>query len=139
MGYSYTMKKIIYIETPKGSFVKRNERQRVDFVSPIPCPFNYGHIKGEIGGDGDPLDVILLGDAVAAGVELSAELIGCVRFLDGGQQDDKWIAVQEGFPSRRERIQIGLFFQLYALAKRISAPLRGSSCQSAVLDIEYYK
>ena len=46
------MKKIIYIETPKGSFVKRNEQQRIDFVSPLPCPFNYGHIKGEVGGDG---------------------------------------------------------------------------------------
>ena len=48
----------IYIETPRGSFVKRNEHGRVDFISPVPCPFHYGHVIGFDGGDGDPLDAL---------------------------------------------------------------------------------
>ena len=132
------MKKIIYIETPKGSFVKRNEQQRIDFISPLPCPFNYGHIKGEVGGDGDPLDVLLLGESVPLGTELSAQIVGCVYFIDCGKQDDKLIAVQIGEPSKTDKRNIKLFFHFYALLKRFSASLRGSSCQSAVLNIEYY-
>jgi len=133
------MKKIIYIETPKGSFVKRNEHQKVDFISPFPCPFNYGHIKGEIGGDGDPLDALLLGEHRPLGSEVLAEVVGYVHFIDGGQQDDKLILHQAGTPTLFERMMVYRFFQLYAQLKRISAPLRGTSCQSKLLSIEYYR
>ena len=47
----------------------------------------------ENGGDGDPLDVIVLGPAVPRGTVLKARLIGMIRMLDGGEQDDKLIAV----------------------------------------------
>jgi inorganic pyrophosphatase len=132
------MKKIIYIETPKGSFVKRNENQMIDFVSPLPCPFNYGHIKGEIGGDGDPLDALLLGGRVAIGTEVTVNVVGCVHFIDCGKQDDKFIVMQHGAPTRKDKRKIKLFFLFYAFLKRISAPIRGYSCQSTVLNIEYY-
>ena len=65
---------IIVIETPKGSFVKRNEHGQTDFISPFPCPFNYGHIKGKIGGDGDPLDGLLLGQVRKTAMKLKLKL-----------------------------------------------------------------
>jgi hypothetical protein len=34
----------VLIEIPRGSFVKRGSTGHVDFVSPLPCPFNYGSV-----------------------------------------------------------------------------------------------
>ena len=67
-------------------------------VEYLSYPGNYGMIPRtllpeESGGDGDPLDVIVLGPAVPRGTVLKARLIGMIRMLDGGEQDDKLIAV----------------------------------------------
>lgn len=67
-------------------------------VKYLSYPGNYGMIPRtllpkEKGGDGDPLDVIVLGPAVPRGTVLQAQLIGMMRMLDGGEQDDKLIAV----------------------------------------------
>ena len=61
-------------------------------------PGNYGSIPGtalpkELGGDGDPLDVIVLGQAVPRGEIVNVRLIGVLKMLDGGEQDDKLVAV----------------------------------------------
>lgn len=61
-------------------------------------PANYGAIPGtalpkEYGGDGDPLDVLVLGEAAPRGSVLSVRLIGVLKMLDRGEQDDKLIAV----------------------------------------------
>ena len=32
----------VVIEAPCGNFLKRGSAGHVDFVSPLPCPFNYG-------------------------------------------------------------------------------------------------
>jgi inorganic pyrophosphatase len=32
----------VVIEVPRGSFIKRGSTGHVDFISPLPCPFNYG-------------------------------------------------------------------------------------------------
>ena len=61
-------------------------------------PGNYGMIPQTLlseasGGDGDPLDVIVLGPAIERGRVVSVKLIGVLRLLDGGEQDDKLIAV----------------------------------------------
>lgn len=47
----------------------------------------------DLGGDGDPLDVIVLGDAIARGEIIGVRLIGMLRMTDDGQQDNKLIAV----------------------------------------------
>jgi hypothetical protein len=31
----------VVIEVPRGSFVKRGSSGSIDFISPLPCPFNY--------------------------------------------------------------------------------------------------
>ena len=72
-------------------------------VQYLPYPGNYGMVPRtllpkELGGDGDPLDVIVLGDAAARGAVVKARVIGVLKMLDDGEQDDKLIAVIEGSP-----------------------------------------
>jgi inorganic pyrophosphatase len=66
-------------------------------------PGNYGMIPRtllpkELGGDGDPLDVIVLGPAVERGSVIKCKIIGVLELLDRGEQDDKLIAVLEDTP-----------------------------------------
>lgn len=61
-------------------------------------PGNYGSIPGtalpeDLGGDGDPLDVIVLGQAAPRGARLDIRLIGVLKMTDEGQQDDKLLGV----------------------------------------------
>jgi inorganic pyrophosphatase len=72
-------------------------------INYLPYPSNYGMIPGtlqseEEGGDGDPLDVIVLGPALEAGSDIPVRFIGVLKLLDGGEIDDKLIAVSEGNP-----------------------------------------
>ena len=50
------------------------------------------------GGDGDPLDILVLGPPVERGSVLSCKLIGVLYLKDRGEQDDKLIAVAENSP-----------------------------------------
>lgn len=66
-------------------------------------PANYGLIpqtllSKENGGDGDPLDVIVLGPSIVRGSIVKAKLIGVLRLKDRGEQDDKLVAVSSGSP-----------------------------------------
>ena len=45
----------VVIEDPRGSFLKRGSTGQVDFVSPLPCPFNYGSVPKYPGLEGDLL------------------------------------------------------------------------------------
>lgn len=61
-------------------------------------PGNYGMVPQtllprELGGDGDPLDVLILGPTVPRGSVVKARIIGVLELLDGGEQDDKLLAV----------------------------------------------
>jgi inorganic pyrophosphatase len=128
---------IIVIETPKGSFVKRNEHYDIDFVSPLPCPFNYGHIKGEMGGDGDPLDGILLGRHQCCNTEISAKVVGCVRFIDDGARDDKWILSDKN-PTKIQKWMIVRFFGIYVPMKRLVLVFKGRKGITKVELVEYF-
>lgn len=79
----------------------RGGRPRV--VEYLAYPGNYGMIPStilprEIGGDGDPLDVLLLGPALDRGSVVLARPIALLRLLDGGERDDKILAVPESGP-----------------------------------------
>lgn len=78
-----------------------NGRPRV--IQYLTYPGNYGMIPKTIlpkesGGDGDPLDILVLGPAVKRGTIVKSKLIGVLRLLDRGEQDDKLIAVMENSP-----------------------------------------
>jgi inorganic pyrophosphatase len=84
-------------DNPKAVYWEyKNDAPRI--VNYLGYPGNYGAIPGtalpkELGGDGDPLDVIVLGQAVPRGEVVNVRLIGVLKMLDGGEQDDKLIAV----------------------------------------------
>lgn len=64
-------------------------------------PCNYGIVPRallgeELGGDGDPLDMLVLGPSLPRGTVLPVQVIGLIHLVDDGDMDDKLIAVQEG-------------------------------------------
>ncbi len=59
-------------------------------------PANYGFIPQTYCDDKDPLDILVLSQiAVVPMCIVSAKVIGVMRMLDGGEADDKIIAVAE--------------------------------------------
>ncbi|MFC2118761.1 inorganic diphosphatase [Bacteroidota bacterium] len=79
---------------------KNNEPRKVKYLG---YPGNYGMIPKTLlseddGGDGDPIDVIVLGPAAERGSIITTNLIGVLKMLDGGEKDDKLIAVMSGTP-----------------------------------------
>ena len=52
----------------------------------------------ELGGDGDPLDAIVLGLPILKGSIAKAQLVGVLKLLDKGERDDKLIAVSHNSP-----------------------------------------
>lgn len=125
----------LFIETPRGSFVKRNETGGVDFVSPMPSPFHYGHVVGFQGGDGDPLDGLYLGKLYQN--PITARVIGVVRFVDNDLQDDKWIFVNQTL-RRRDKWLIHGFFTGYAVCKNVVAKIKGRATLSYMQSIELW-
>ena len=116
----------VVIEIPRGSFLKRGSGREVAFVSPFPCPWNYGSIRSRRGDDGDPLDAVVVGPRLPRGTTLIVEARGAVRFTDGGIRDDKIICSRDPItPACRRRVLH--FFRFYALCKRWRYRYRGAS------------
>lgn len=71
-------------------------------------PGNYGFIPNTLSGDGDPLDIIVLGPAVPRGSIIQVKLIGILKMLDGKEKDDKLIGVSANSPlySVKELIEL---------------------------------
>jgi inorganic pyrophosphatase len=114
----------VLIETPRGSWVKWRADGRVDFISPVPCPYNYGCIPGYQAGDGDPLDVVVLGPRLSRGARLRVPVVGVVDFIDAGRGDPKVICSAQPL-GERERVGVERFFRVYAGFKRVLHRVRG--------------
>ena len=72
-------------------------------VNYIGYPGNYGMIprtllSKENGGDGDPLDILVLGPPVERSHILKCKIIGVLYLSDRGEQDDKLIAISDNSP-----------------------------------------
>lgn len=67
-------------------------------VKYLPYVGNYGSLVNSKAADGDPLDVLILGPSVARGSIQKVKIIGVAKVLDGGDQDDKVIAVRAEDP-----------------------------------------
>ena len=57
----------VIIEIPRFSFLKRGSKGHIDFISPLPCPFNYGSVPTHLGMEGDLLDALVLGPRLPLG------------------------------------------------------------------------
>ncbi len=106
----------VVIEVPRGGFIKRRPDHTVDFISPVPCPFNYGSVRGSEAADGDPQDALVLGPRLAVGEVCRVRPWARVRFMDDGVVDDKWICGPHA-PTAADQRRIAWFFTCYACAK----------------------
>lgn len=114
----------VEIEVPRGGFVKRKEEGSVDFVSPLPCPFNYGSVPGTRSGDGDRLDALVLGKRRRRGERCRVQVVGRVDFVDAGADDPKFVCSDRALRPHEQTLIVS-FFAVYALAKRVLNRLRG--------------
>ncbi len=97
----------VVIEVPKGSknkyeLDKENGLLRLDRVlySAVHYPANYGFIPRTFCDDGDPLDVLVLGQEPVVPMSiLMARAIGVMRMRDDKGIDDKIVAVSMRDPS----------------------------------------
>ena len=106
----------VMIEVPRGSFLKRGSTGNIDFVSPLPCPFNYGAVPTHLGLEGDLLDALVLGPRLRIGTRMRVKVWGAVTLTDRGMSDDKLICSDHP-PSRAERRNVLRFFHFYAKCK----------------------
>jgi inorganic pyrophosphatase len=96
----------------------------VDFVSPFPCPFNYGAIPDYIGGEGDLLDAVVMGPRLSRGKRVNVIAQGSVGLTDRGMYDDKLICSNKPLKVWH-RLLVVIFFHIYGLSKRLLNFYRG--------------
>ena len=106
----------VLIEIPRGSFLKRGSTGHVDFVSPLPCPFNYGSVPQYLGLEGDLLDAVVLGPRLPPGARTRVRAWGAVILTDRGMTDDNLICSQRPLSPNQRRMVLH-FFHFYAKCK----------------------
>jgi len=106
----------VVIEIPRGSFLKRGSSGQIDFVSPLPCPYNYGSVPNYLGQEGDLLDALVLGPRLPLGTRIRVKAWGAVILADRGMTDDKLVCGALP-PTAAERRGVLRFFRLYARCK----------------------
>jgi inorganic pyrophosphatase len=78
------------------------------YVQYLGYPVNYGAIPRTVllkskGGDGDSVDVLVLGPSVPRGSVVRGRVIGLLNLTDTGEVDNKAIVVMEGTPFAKVR------------------------------------
>lgn len=106
----------VVIEVPRGSFLKRGSTGHVDFISPLPCPFNYGSVPSYLGLEGDLLDALVLGPRLPLGTQVRVKAWGAVILTDRGMSDDKLVCCDHPV-NPAERRKVLRFFHFYAKCK----------------------
>ncbi|CAG8702790.1 14616_t:CDS:1 [Ambispora leptoticha] len=94
------------VEIPKGSsnkieYNKTKKRFELDRVLSVAMsyPEEYGVIPETLAPDGDELDVICLTiQPTFSGLYVPIRIVGVLKMIDKGEQDDKLLAVNAGEP-----------------------------------------
>ena len=125
------------VEIPAGTNHKIEYRPELGYVNDtltdgttriinfLPYPGNYGFVPSTLmdesrGGDGDALDVLVIGESVPTGTVMSVQPIATLLLRDRGEIDTKIIAVPADSTSRVYRADNFLDFSLgNDAAKRI--------------------
>ncbi len=92
---------VAVIEISQGSFTKYEIDPASGIVAvdrfqsmPVVYPANYGVITSSLAGDGDNLDILVLSrEPIVPGALIQVRPVGVLKMLDGGEEDDKVIAV----------------------------------------------
>lgn len=133
-GVSFPKQLEVLIEHPRRAIIKRRENGRIDFISPLPSPYNYGSVPGTLAADGDREDALVLGPRLAKGTLAKVRVLARANFYDAGSYDAKWVCGER--MSERERAGIVAFFHVYARCKSILNWLRGLSGRTAFDGLE---
>lgn len=96
----------VIVEIPKGSHNKYEIDKKTGIIkldrvmhSAQNYPFDYGFVPQTLWDDGDALDVILLTTyPLISGILVPARPVGIMHMIDGGEADEKIIAVAAGDP-----------------------------------------
>lgn len=96
----------VIIEIPKGSKNKYEIDKETGIIkldrvmhSAQDYPFDYGFVPQTLWDDGDALDVVVLTThSLAPGILVEVRPIGIMHMTDGGEADEKVIAVASGDP-----------------------------------------
>ena len=130
---------VVTIEIPRWSFVKYAVTEnggRVDFISPLPCPFNYGFVEGLVGGDKQSQDAIVIGPRIRRASKVSVRVRATIRFVDNGETDDKFVCSAKPL----SWFQVSLLrcgFHVYVIMKRIVNWSRGKNRSTRYRGIEF--
>ena len=100
-----------------------NDSEIRDFVSPLPCPFNYGAVPTLLGLEGDLLDALVLGPRLRFGAHTRVKAWGAVTLTDRGMSDDKLIC-SDRRPSPADIQDVLRFFRFYTKCKGLLNLLR---------------
>jgi len=99
---------VVIIETPKGSRNKYayDPKERIFALKKVlpagmAFPYDFGFVPSTLGGDGDPLDVLVLMDEPAfPGCKLTCRIVGVIEGEQGDKKDkernDRVVAVEAG-------------------------------------------
>ena len=124
----------VLIEHPRAAIIKRRENGRIDFISPLPSPYNYGSVPGTLAADGDREDALVLGPRLPKGTLAKVHVLARANFYDAGSYDAKWVCGEH--MSERQRTGLVAFFHVYARCKAILNWLRGLSGRTAFDGLE---
>tara|TARA_B100000965_G_scaffold24483_1_gene18361 strand:+ start:30247 stop:30861 length:615 start_codon:yes stop_codon:yes gene_type:complete len=85
------------VSTDGFSIIQEYKSGSERVVKYLPYPFNYGFLPKtlesfESGGDGDALDVILIGRSVEEGIVVKSKVIGIIYMIDKNEIDNKILA-----------------------------------------------
>jgi len=141
------------IEIPKGSYNKYEIDKETGLIaldrtnySFAPYPFDYGFAPQTLWEDNDPLDVVLLSTyPLHPGIMVDVRPVAVMRMIDGGEGDDKIIAVPVNDP-RWEEVkdlqdinkhtvkEIQHFFETYKLIENKVVEISGWEGRDAAIE-----
>ena len=91
----------VFIEVSKGSNLKYEHDKETNCIildrilhNSNVFPYNYGYIPNTLAPDGDPLDIIILGEnSIHPGCYANVKILGGIETDDESGKDDKILAV----------------------------------------------
>lgn len=134
----------VVIEVPKGSqnkyeFDKEQGIVKLDRVlfAPMFYPADYGFFPETLGGDGDPIDcLVLVTNPLHPGIAVDVRPIGVLVMSDDKGQDEKVLAVAKDDPRFKHvndlsdvtehlKNEIAFFFQYYKVLEKKAVTIEG--------------
>jgi inorganic pyrophosphatase len=144
----------VLIEIPAGSknkyeFDKDMNAFALDRVlySSVVYPYDYGFVPNTLADDGDPLDgMVLMDQPTFPGCVIAARPIGMLEMIDGGDRDEKILAVPDKDPryagvkslqdvAQHRLDEIAEFFQTYKNLEKKAVEILGWKDVDAVLPL----